>query len=144
MADVLRLGRGHVLELGFGRRVGDHPVQHVELRAQPPHLARRLRDRLDRRIVLGQAHEFVRGEVAARHGVGKLLLLRLDRRDPFRRNVGHAEVGSGQVKSFKAVPACVPPDNRVLTCSPSTSSVRISLAPRLTARSRRFRGEPVA
>ena len=59
MADLLGLGRRHLLELGLGARVGHHPVQHLELGAQPPHFARRGGDRLDRRIILGQANELV-------------------------------------------------------------------------------------
>ena len=67
VADLLGFGRRHFLELGLGGRVGDHAVQHVELGAQPAHFARRRGDRLDRRIILGQAHEFVGRQVAARH-----------------------------------------------------------------------------
>ena len=67
VADLLGLGRRHFLELGLGGRVGEHAVQHLELGAQPPHLARRGGDRLDRGIILGQPHELVGRQVAARH-----------------------------------------------------------------------------
>ena len=73
VADFLGLGRRHFLELGLGGRIGDQAVQHLELGAQPPHLARSRGDRLDRRIVLGQAHELVRRQIAARHRLGKLM-----------------------------------------------------------------------
>ena len=50
------------------------PVQHLELGAQPAHFARGGGDRLDRRIFLGQADEFVGRQIAARHRLGKLVL----------------------------------------------------------------------
>jgi hypothetical protein len=33
VADLIGLGRGHFLELGLGSRIGDHPVEDVELGA---------------------------------------------------------------------------------------------------------------
>ncbi len=65
MPDLFGLRRGHFLELGLGRRIGEHAGQHLELGAQPPHFARGSGDRLDRRIVLRQPHEFVGRQVPA-------------------------------------------------------------------------------
>ena len=45
------------------------PVEHLELGAQPPHLARRLGDRLDLGIILGQLHEGLGREIGRRHRV---------------------------------------------------------------------------
>ena len=90
VADVLGLGRCHFLELGLGRRVGDHAVQDVQLGAEATNLAGGGGNRLDLRIFLRQPHEIVGRDVPRSHRVGKLLLLRLDRSDPFRRDVGHS------------------------------------------------------
>ena len=59
MADFVGLGGGHLLQFGFGGRVGTMPVEHLEFGAQPPHFARGVGDGLDRGIILGQAHKFV-------------------------------------------------------------------------------------
>ena len=63
VADVLRFRRGHFLELGLGGWIGEHAVQHLELGAQPPHFARRRRDRLDLRHIpsTGERNRRARG-----------------------------------------------------------------------------------
>ena len=90
LADFLGLMRRQLLELGLGGGVGGEAGQHLQLGAQPAHLARRRGDRLDLRIFLGQAHELVGREVGRGHRLGQLMLLRLDRDDPVERDGLHA------------------------------------------------------
>ena len=118
----------HFAQLGFGGRIVGQPGQHLQLGAQPPHLARRGGDRLDRRIILRQANELVRREARARPSPSrKFMLLRLDRRDPFGRN---AHAFSASTNPSKATARCSPDTMSFSWAAPASAS----LSPMITAK----------
>ena len=109
-----------------GARIGEHLVEHLDLGAQPPQLPRRLGDRQDLGIVLGELHEGVGREIGRRHRRLQLLLARLDRRDPFGGDAGHC-----------CCKASASPASGTSRCSPLARSLSAA-APRASSSSPRM------
>ena len=90
-----------------GARIGEHLVEHLDLGAQPPQLARRLGDGQDLGIILGELDERLGREIGRRHRLLQLLLARLDGGDPFGREAGHRRA-SAFASSAKGTSRCSP------------------------------------
>jgi len=80
---------GHFAQLILGGLIRRKVGQHLQLGAETAHFAGGERDRLERRIFLGQPDEIVAPEILRRHRRRQLMLPRLDRGDPFRRDGRH-------------------------------------------------------
>jgi hypothetical protein len=97
---VRRLERGAIVVQLLGRHraqfvvVGilGHIGEAVGLLAQPPHLARRLRDRLELGIFLRDLNEAVGRQLAGRHQRLQLVAARLDLGDAIGGDGGHAGI----------------------------------------------------
>ena len=92
---LLDLGQfllGHRAHVLVG--IAGHGVEAVALGAKPSDFTRGRSDRLDLRIFLGQANEFVGRQIGRRHRGGDVMPLRLDRDDLVERDGVHGFVDS--------------------------------------------------